>query len=150
MQEVSLDGPISADQALLWRDDSLYLLDQRRLPRDEVFIVCHDAQATADAIRAMVVRGAPAIGIAAAYGVALAARHRYARDPQGWRGALEGDLQLLAAARPTAVNLKWAIERLHAVIRGLGAGDPAPRVLGRRRRIVTAPKWGHEAGIKLI
>ena len=129
MQEVSLDGPISADQALLWRDDSLYLLDQRRLPRDEVYIVCRDAQATADAIRAMVVRGAPAIGIAAAYGVVLAARHRYARDPQGWRDALEEDLQRLAAARPTAVNLNWALERLRTVIRGLGAGDPAPSLL---------------------
>ena len=129
MQEVSLDGPISADQALLWRNDSLYLLDQRRLPRDEVYIVCRDAQATADAIRAMVVRGAPAIGIAAAYGVVLAARHRYARDPQGWRDALEEDLQRLAAARPTAVNLNWALERLRTVIRGLGAGDPAPRLL---------------------
>ena len=129
MQEVSLDGPISADQALLWRDDSLYLLDQRRLPGDEVFIVCCDAQATADAIRAMVVRGAPAIGIAAAYGVVLAARDRYTRDPQGWRGALEEDLQLLAAARPTAVNLSWAIARLRTVMGDLGAGDPAPRLL---------------------
>ena len=129
MQEVTLDIPVSADVAVLWHDDELFLLDQRRLPGREVFIRCPDVQTTADAIRAMVVRGAPAIGIAAAYGIVLAARDRYARGPSGWRDALEADLQTLAAARPTAVNLFWAIARLRACAAGLGEGDPVPALL---------------------
>ena len=130
MQEVTLDIPVSADVALLWRDDRLYLLDQRLLPRREVFIECCDVQTTAEAIRAMVVRGAPAIGIAAAYGMVLAARDRYARDRAGWREALQADMQILAAARPTAVNLFWAIARLRERAAGLGDGDPVPALLG--------------------
>lgn len=129
MQEVTLDIPVSADTAILWRQDHLYLLDQRRLPLREVFIECPDVHTTAEAIRAMVVRGAPAIGIAAAYGIVLAARDRYAADPAGWRSALEADLQTLAAARPTAVNLFWAIARFRGLVAGLGDGDPAPRLL---------------------
>jgi methylthioribose-1-phosphate isomerase len=77
----------------------------------------------------MVVRGAPAIGIAAAYGIVLAARDRYAADAAGWRSALEADLQTLAAARPTAVNLFWAIARFRELVAGLGDGDPVPRLL---------------------
>jgi len=129
MQEVTLDIPISADVAVLWQDDCLYLLDQRVLPGREVFIACPDVQTTAQAIRAMVVRGAPAIGIAAAYGIVLAARARYAADRRGWREALEADLQVLAAARPTAVNLFWAIARFRELIRRLEQGDPVPRLL---------------------
>jgi len=129
MQEVTLDIPISADVAVLWQNDCLYLLDQRLLPQREVFIACPDAQTTAQAIRAMVVRGAPAIGIAAAYGIVLAARARYAADPVGWREAMESDLQTLAAARPTAVNLFWAIARFRTLITQLGQGDPVPRLL---------------------
>ena len=65
MDQVSLDIPVTADAAIVWHDDQLYLLDQRVLPGREVFIRCTDAASTADAIRAMVVRGAPAIGITA-------------------------------------------------------------------------------------
>ena len=129
MQEVTLDIPVSADTAIVWQDDRLFLLDQRQLPAHEVFIECTDVQTTADAIRAMVVRGAPAIGIAAAYGIVLAARHRYACDPQGWCDALEPDLQTLADARPTAVNLFWAIARFRELIAGLPDGYPVPAML---------------------
>jgi len=129
MQEVTLDIPVSADTAIVWQDDRLFLLDQRQLPAREVFVECTDVQTTADAIRAMAVRGAPAIGIAAAYGIVLAARHRYARDPQGWRDALQPDLQTLADARPTAVNLFWAIARFRELIAGLPDGDPVPAML---------------------
>lgn len=135
MQEVTLDIAVTADVAILWQSDCLYLLDQRLLPQREVFIACTDARTTADAIRAMVVRGAPAIGIAAAYGVVLAARQRYAGDPQRWREALETDLQTLSAARPTAVNLFWAIARLRDLISQLGDGDPVPRLLAEAVRI---------------
>jgi methylthioribose-1-phosphate isomerase len=88
---------------LLWRGDVLSLLDQRRLPLEETWIDCRTASEVAEAIRTMVVRGAPAIGVAAAYGMAMAAR-------QG------EDLQQAAAelknARPTAVNLAWAVDRI--------------------------------------
>ena len=129
MQEVTLDIPISADVAIVWQDDRLYLLDQRQLPTREVFIECPDVRSTAEAIRAMVVRGAPAIGITAAYGVVLAARARHARNPADWRAAVESDLTLLAASRPTAVNLFWAIARFRTLIAGLGDGDPVPSLL---------------------
>ncbi len=129
MKEVTLDIPVTADLAVLWRDDRLYLLDQRLLPRREVFIECSDAATTAAAIRAMVVRGAPAIGIAAAYGVVLAARQRCAQDAAGWRPALEDDLHVLAESRPTAVNLFWAIARMRELLATLHEANPVPALL---------------------
>ena len=135
MQEAELDIPVSADAAIVWQDDRLYLLDQRCLPAREVFIECPDARTTAEAIRAMVVRGAPAIGITAAYAVVLAARERHACDAMTWRETIEEDLHLLAAARPTAVNLFWAIARFRELIAGLGAGDPVQALLTEARAI---------------
>ena len=135
MHEVTLDIPVSADAAVVWHNARLYLLDQRALPGREVFIECIDAQTTADAIRAMVVRGAPAIGIAAAYGVALAARERHAQSSKDWRVALERDLQTLADARPTAVNLFWAIERMRDLLATGGEGDPFPMLLAEAQAI---------------
>ncbi len=129
MHAVQLDIPVTADSAIVWRDDCLYLLDQRVLPATERFIACADVRATADAIRAMVVRGAPAIGITAAYGIALAARARYAESASDWRLLLEQDLGLLADARPTAVNLFWAIARLRERAAQHGDGDPYPALL---------------------
>ena len=102
-------------RAVLWRDDHLRLLDQRLLPRDEAYVDCRRADEVAAAIRDLVVRGAPAIGIAAAWGVVLASR----REPQ----RLEQALATLRAARPTAVNLMWALDRM----RGASA-DPADAV----------------------
>jgi methylthioribose-1-phosphate isomerase len=86
-------------------DDAVVLLDQRRLPSEEVDVVCRTAAEVAAAIKEMVVRGAPAIGIAAAYGYVLAVSK--GEDP------LEAD-QVLRRSRPTAVNLAWALDRLHA------------------------------------
>jgi methylthioribose-1-phosphate isomerase len=85
--------------------DSVVLLDQRRLPAEEVDVVCTSASAVAAAIREMVVRGAPAIGIAAAYGYVLAVAT--GEDPQA------AD-EVLRSARPTAVNLGWALDQMHA------------------------------------
>lgn len=95
-----------------WQADSgqLELLDQRQLPASEQWLACRDSEAVADAIRDMVVRGAPAIGIAAAWGAVLAIRA--ASGEQDWRQAFEGRLEHLAAARPTAVNLTWAVARM--------------------------------------
>ena len=92
-------------RALQWQGTALRLLDQRRLPMEEVFIDCHSAAAVAAAIANLSVRGAPAIGIAAAYGVVLAARQRTSADGCIDRAGLAADLRELAASRPTAVNL---------------------------------------------
>jgi methylthioribose-1-phosphate isomerase len=85
-------------EPLRWQDEALWVLDQRRLPAEEVWLRCETPEAVADAIRTLAVRGAPAIGLAAAYGMALAADRSTAAA-------------LLRSARPTAVNLAWAVER---------------------------------------
>ncbi len=111
-------------RAVIWEKGSLRLLDQRLLPLQQTYIVCADAAAVAAAIREMVVRGAPAIGVAAGYGVAMAVAARYAAEPAGdWRQALEADLTLLAESRPTAVNLFWAIKRMRTLLETV-EGDP--------------------------
>jgi len=98
--------------AIRWDRRSLQLLDQRRLPEETTYVTCTTAAEVARAIRDMVVRGAPAIGVAAAYGVALSAR-QHAELPAEMRpAALAADLDALARARPTAVNLGWALARL--------------------------------------
>ncbi|MCB1922182.1 MAG: S-methyl-5-thioribose-1-phosphate isomerase [Gammaproteobacteria bacterium] len=135
MKQVTLDIPVTADAAIVWHGDRLYLLDQRLLPAREVFVECIDAPSTAEAIRAMVVRGAPAIGISAAYGVALAARERFASAGDDWRSSVEGDLQVLAESRPTAVNLFWALAHMRRVIEGLPPGDPFERLLTEAQAI---------------
>jgi methylthioribose-1-phosphate isomerase len=91
-------------RAVLWRGDRLRLLDQRKLPFTEDYIDCRTADEVAQAIRDLVVRGAPAIGISAAWGVVLAA--------QRGREAVDAALPILRAARPTAVNLMWALDRM--------------------------------------
>ncbi|UCC55586.1 MAG: S-methyl-5-thioribose-1-phosphate isomerase [Gammaproteobacteria bacterium] len=121
-------------RAIQWTGDSLRLLDQRDLPASVNYLELVDAVSVAAAIRDMVVRGAPAIGITAAYGVVLAARQRYAESPQGWQGLLEGDIRLLTAARPTAVNLAWALQRMQRCAAGT-EGDPVPLLLEEARQI---------------
>lgn len=94
-------------RAVHWRGDRLSLLDQRLLPFEEIFVDCRSAAEVAQAIRDLVVRGAPAIGIAAAWGVVLAAQNEPAMLGQA--------LHILRAARPTAVNLMWALDRMQGV-----------------------------------
>lgn len=121
--------------AIEWRDGALHLLDQRALPFEQRWQACHSVAAVAEAIRDMVVRGAPAIGISAGYGVVLAAR---ARLEQGgdWRAALEVDCQLLADSRPTAVNLCWALERMRERLQRLKEGeDPLAALEAEARQI---------------
>ena len=124
------------DTAILWRDERLYLLDQRLLPRREVYLALDSAAEVAAAIRDMAVRGAPAIGISAAYGVALGARACFAANPLDWRAALGPDLDRLARARPTAVNLSWALARQGRLISHLPEGqDPFPALLAEAQAI---------------
>jgi methylthioribose-1-phosphate isomerase len=121
-------------RAIRWQDDHLRLLDQRRLPHTETWLDLTTAAEVAGAIRDMVVRGAPAIGITAAYGVVLAARERYRQDPARWRNAIEVDFDVLAASRPTAVNLFWALRRMRALLASLD-GDPVPPLLKEAQAI---------------
>jgi len=99
-------------RAIFWKEDGLYLLDQRKLPQtyEELHLVT--ANAVADAIRDMVVRGAPAIGITAAFGVVVSAKqHQQLVFAERKQKILE-DVKLLSESRPTAVNLFWALERM--------------------------------------
>ncbi|PCJ34161.1 MAG: S-methyl-5-thioribose-1-phosphate isomerase, partial [Moraxellaceae bacterium] len=101
--------------AIEWKNDQLYLLDQRQLPAKVEWIAHQQVSQVVTSIIEMVVRGAPAIGITAAYGIVLAARARYQESPTGWQLLLQQDMDALARSRPTAVNLFWAIERLKNV-----------------------------------
>jgi len=123
-------------RALYWQEGLLRVLDQRQLPGTLHYDDCATVGAVAEAIATMRVRGAPAIGIAAAYGVVLAAIARYAAAPATWKTAIETDLDTLARSRPTAVNLFWALERMRGLIQGL-AGDPVPALLEAARAIHT-------------
>ena len=101
-------------ETLRWCGGHLEMIDQRVLPAQLRYLRYEDAQGVAQGIRDMVVRGAPAIGCAAAYGIALEALRCRAADPAEFARALERGCEVLAASRPTAVNLFWALERMRA------------------------------------
>jgi methylthioribose-1-phosphate isomerase len=104
--------------------EALHLLDQRALPLEVRYEICRTAEETAIAIKTMVVRGAPAIGVAAAYGVALAAKRAHQAGAP-IEPALEAAHQILAASRPTAVNLFWALEQMRTARAAVQAASPA-------------------------
>ena len=95
-----------------WTDDGIRLLDQTRLPTEEVYVTCRTWEGVADAIRKMIVRGAPAIGVAAAMGIALGVRDADAGHVAELRRELEHICEEMGETRPTAVNLFWAIRRM--------------------------------------
>ncbi|MGH2348939.1 MAG: S-methyl-5-thioribose-1-phosphate isomerase [bacterium] len=110
----------------VWLEDgAVCLVDQTRLPEESLVVTCRTPDDLYEAIRAMRVRGAPAIGVAAAYGIALAAAHARGGPAADALGAVEAAAAHLAAARPTAVNLRWAVERMLEVARRID--DPAER-----------------------
>jgi len=121
-------------RAVAWVDNRLHLLDQRCLPGREETLVINDCRVAAEAIRDMVVRGAPAIGITAAYAAVLAARARFAADGSNWHPGFEQDLAGLNQARPTAVNLGWAVRSMLERAAGL-EGDPVAGLLELARSI---------------
>jgi methylthioribose-1-phosphate isomerase len=145
-------GKLSA-QAICWTSNSLLLLDQRRLPEEVVYEEYHDAAGVADAIASMCVRGAPAIGIAAAYGVVLSVLQHYSTVNQDWRQQVAADIALLAKSRPTAVNLFWALQRLEDQLQH-SLGDPVPAVLACAQQIhaedVKANRCMGELGADLL
>lgn len=118
-----------------WENEQVHLIDQRRLPQEQIVVQCSTLSDVANAIKSMQVRGAPAIGIAAAYGLALHARQLGPTSPTELYNQLQAAKTLLDAQRPTAVNLSWATTRLLRVAARLlrdtpttAASDPAPQL----------------------
>ncbi len=108
-------------ETIEWTDDGVVMIDQRVLPREETYITCRNYEEVADAIRNLVIRGAPAIGVAAAMGVALGVKQK---------ADFEKVCETLAATRPTAVNLFWAIDRMKRLYQSLN-GRPSEEVSSR-------------------
>ena len=121
-------------QALRWTGSTLTVLDQRQLPEILTYDDYHDAAGVTVAIATMRVRGAPAIGIAAAYGVALSVIQHTKEDPAHWRQNVADDMALLATSRPTAVNLFWALAQMQALLDQLPA-DPAAASIALAEKI---------------
>ncbi len=113
---------IDSVRALQWTGNALRVLDQRKLPGSVEYQDFHTAKGVAEAIKTMRVRGAPAIGIAAAYGVVLAAQAHHAQNPDTWQKSVIQDIDILAASRPTAVNLFWALDTMRKAIASGGNG----------------------------
>jgi len=127
---------------LRWTGDSLQLLDQRLLPTEEKWIECRDAAAVATAIKDMIIRGAPAIGVAAAMGVALGVQQA---SPEDVDAQVKTICDTLAATRPTAVNLFWAIDRMKRLYESL-RGQPIERI---RARLIAEAQSMHEEDIAI-
>jgi len=116
-------------EALRWRDGVLELIDQRRLPATFETVRCSNATEVAAAIRDMVVRGAPAIGCAAAFGIAMEARTHAKQPRASLDRTLAAAFEQLQASRPTAVNLFWALQRMRTVL-GTNPGSDGNRIAG--------------------
>ena len=108
--------------------DAVVMIDQRKLPAEEIYVRCKTAPEVARAIRTMVIRGAPAIGVAAAMGIALGMRRSAATGTQKFAAEFHKTCELMAATRPTAVNLFWAIDRMK---RSFGAAARAGESVGQ-------------------
>src|SRR5512138_3275965 len=93
-----------------WQDDAVVMVDQRRLPGSEIYVRAKTSAEVARAIKTMVIRGAPAIGVAAAYGIALGMRRSQASGTKKFAAEFQKVCDAMAATRPTAVNLFWAID----------------------------------------
>lgn len=115
-----------------WKNNTVRMIDQRILPGREVYNVYRDYKGVARAIKSMVIRGAPAIGVAAAMGMALGAQKIRASDLRGFKKGLNGIARLLASTRPTAVNLFWAIDRMKRVVEE----NPGLSIPGLKKRLV--------------
>src|SRR3989441_6024633 len=112
--------------------DAVVMIDQRKLPGEEVYVRCKTAVEVAKAIKTMVIRGAPAIGVAAAMGIALGMRKSKATGTQKFAAEFHKTCELMAATRPTAVNLFWAIDRMkRAFATAAKAGESVDQIKDR-------------------
>jgi len=128
-----------------WQDDAVVLIDQRKLPTSEEYVVCRDLAAVADAIRDMVVRGAPAIGVTAAMGMAVVAQHSGAASTKDMLQELDAAAEVLVGTRPTAVNLAWAVRRMRSLAHEHADRTPAEM----RDTMVEAAKQMHAEDIAI-
>ena len=117
-----------------WEGENIVMVDQRKLPVSETYVTCRSVNDVAKAIKTMVIRGAPAIGVSAAMGVALGAARSKASGTKQFTTEFQRNCELLASTRPTAVNLFWAIERMkEAFAEGALAGESVAQLTGRLR-----------------
>ncbi len=118
-----------------WQGDTIVMVDQRKLPGQEIYVRCRSAQEVARAIRTMVIRGAPAIGVAAAMGLALGMRRSTAKGTRQFAVEFQKICDMMAATRPTAVNLFWAIDRMKTTFADAAqAGASADEIADRLER----------------
>ena len=120
--------------AVEWQDSGLRVLNQRYLPETVTHNLLTTVEQVAGAIQTMQVRGAPAIGITAAYGVVLASKQRFIESPDNWKTLISNDMTLLAESRPTAINLTWALKKMTALIAAI-EGDPEACLLDAAQQI---------------
>src|SRR5437868_14711750 len=119
--------------------DAVVMIDQRKLPAEEVYVRCRSAAEVARAIKTMVIRGAPAIGVAAAMGIALGMRNSKATGTQKFAADFYKICELMAATRPTAVNLFWAIDRMkRSFAAGAQDGESVDQIKDRLDREASA------------
>src|SRR5919106_224512 len=120
---------------IAWQGEDIVMVDQRKLPATEVYVTCKSVNDVAKAIKTMVIRGAPAIGVCAAMGLALGAARSKATGTKQFTTELQRNCDLLATTRPTAVNLFWAIERMkRSFSDGALAGESVAQLQARLRR----------------
>ncbi len=118
-----------------WQGDVIVMVDQRKLPGQELYVRCRTPQEVARAIRTMVIRGAPAIGVSAAMGLALGARRSTAKGTRQFAVDFQKVCDMMAATRPTAVNLFWAIDRMKtSFAAGAQAGESPDEIAARLER----------------
>ena len=121
-----------------WKDDAVVMIDQRKLPASETYVTCETAKDVAKAIKTMGIRGAPAIGVAAAMGLALGMKRSTASGTKQFATEFQRLCDEMAATRPTAVNLFWAIERMKRtfgrVVQAGASVDEIKRVLEEEAR----------------
>ena len=115
-----------------WKDAAVVMIDQRKLPAAEVYVTCRTAAEVAKAIKTMVIRGAPAIGVAAAMGIALGMQRSTATGTKQFTTEFQRLCDLMAATRPTAVNLFWAIERMKRTFAAAAQGGCSVEELKQR------------------
>ena len=128
-----------------WREDAVVMVDQRKLPAEETYVSCRTAAEVARAIKTMVIRGAPAIGVAAAMGLALGVKKSTSTGTQKLAADFYKLCELMASTRPTAVNLFWAIERMkQSFAEGVTAGESVEQL---KARLVTESTEIHDEDI---
>jgi len=129
-----------------WKDDAVVMIDQRKLPGAEVYVTCKTANEVAKAIKTMVIRGAPAIGVAAAMGIAVGMTRSRATGTKQFTTEFQKTCELLAATRPTAVNLFWAIERMKKAF--AAAAHEGQSVDEIKRRLVDEARAIHDEDVQ--